>query len=404
MKRNVVHVALAIGISLLIGGCASLLLSTLSPVTRDPAYAGCYPIVGTSQTGFWDNDGTSIVAPASGEAFYGQDAQFPHVVPSYTASADGLTVQDNVTGLTWQKSQASGSMYWGEAQTVIDSLNKQNYGGYGDWRLPTIKELYSLWNESSGWPSIDSSYFDIAYASVDDLSHAIFWSCDAYSGLFESATEASAIGRKMAFGVNFGTGHIKAYTIDCGPRHLVRCVRGNLAYGANLFRDNNDGTISDLATDLMWSRTGSASGMDWKAALAYAHERNAENYRGYNDWRLPNAKELQSIVDYSRSPGATDPGKVGPAIDPLFECPAIVNEAGDGDYPWYWTSTSTVPIAGGSYVYAWYVAFGRAVDADGGDLHGAGAIRFDTKAFGSGRTTIDSERVLNFVRLVRDAR
>jgi hypothetical protein len=142
--------------------------------------------------------------------------------------------------------------------------------------------------------------------------------------------------------------------------------------------------------------------MNWEAALAWAQVKNGENYLGHDDWRLPNAKELQSIVDYSRSPGATDPGKVGPAIDPLFDCTGITNEAGDADYPWYWTSTSTVPIAGGSYVYAWYVAFGRAVDASGGDLHGAGAVRFDSKAVG-GRTTIDSERVLNFVRLVRNA-
>lgn len=388
---------------MLISGCASLFLPILLPVARDPAYPGCYPIVGTSQSGFWDNDGNRIAAPAPGVAFYGQDAQFPHTLPSYTTSADGHTVRDNVTGLTWQKSDESGSMYWAKAQNVIDSLNAGNYGGYDDWRLPTIKELYSLWNESTGWPSIDSTYFDITYASEDELSHAIFWSSDRYSGLFESTTLESAIGKEMAFGVNFGTGHIKAYTTDFGPKHRVRCVRGNLAYGVNLFDDKGDGTISDLATNLMWSKSDSLVGMDWEDSLAYAHTKNAENYLGYNDWRLPNAKELQSIVDYSRSPGATDPGKVGPAIDPLFECTAIVNEAGDADYPWYWTSTSTVPGAGGTYLYAWYVAFGRAVDASGGDLHGAGAVRFDTKAFGGDRTTIDSERVLNFVRLVRNA-
>jgi hypothetical protein len=183
---------------------------------------------------------------------------------------------------------------------------------------------------------------------------------------------------------------------------LVRCVRGNLAYGVNLFEDKGDGIITDLATRLTWSKADSLVGMDWEAALAFAQGKNAENYLGHNDWRLPNAKELQSIVNYSRSPGATDSAKVGPAIDPLFSCTGITNEAGEADYPWYWTSTSTVPKADGTYLYAWYVAFGRAVDANGGDLHGAGAVRFDTKSINTERATIDSERVLNYVRLVRD--
>jgi hypothetical protein len=369
-------------------------------VPREPAYVGSYPIVGTNQSSCWDSAGNRI-APVFGEAFYGQDAQYAHTSPVYSNSSDGLTVKDEITGLTWQKTPETSSMYWAESQDVIDSLNSQNYGGYNDWRLPTIKELYSLWNARTGWPYIDTNYFDLTYSSENELSHAIFWSSDKYTGLFESTMDTSAIGKEMAFGVNFGTGHIKAYTISAGPKHLVRCVRGNLAYTVNLFQDNGDGTISDLATGLMWTQTDSGSGIDWEHALAYAQTQNSVNYLGHNDWRLPNPKELQSIVDYTRSPGATDPAKVGPAIDPLFRCTGITNEAGGPDYPWYWTSTSVIPQANGSYIYAWYVAFGRAVDAEGGDLHGAGAVRFDSKAAGSGRTTIDSERINNYVRLVR---
>jgi hypothetical protein len=369
-------------------------------VPREPAYTGCYPIVGTSQSSCWDSAGNRI-APVFGEAFYGQDAQYAHTSPVYSNSSDGLTVKDEITGLTWQKSYDSGTYYWGDTQDVVSNLNNTNYGGYNDWRLPTIKELYSLWNAGTGWPYIDTNYFDLTYSSENELSHAIFWSSDKYTGLFESTTDTSAIGKEMAFGVNFGTGHIKAYTISYGPTHLVRCVRGNLSYGVNMFQNNNDGTVSDLATGLMWAQSDSASGMDWTAALAYVQAQNSAHYLGHNDWRLPNTKELQSIVDYTRSPGAKNTANAGPAIDPLFSCTGITNEAGDPDYPWYWTGTSVIPQANGSYIYAWYVAFGRAVDADGGDLHGAGAVRFDSKAAGSGRTTIDSERINNYVRLVR---
>ncbi|MBV5344236.1 MAG: hypothetical protein JZU63_01150, partial [Rhodoferax sp.] len=47
-----------------------------------------------------------------------------------------------------------------------------------------------------------------------------------------------------------------------------------------------------------------------------------------------------------------------------------------------------------------YVAFGRAADASGKDLHGAGAIRFDAKVTGKPQGQ-DAERVFNYVRLVR---
>jgi hypothetical protein len=369
-------------------------------IPRNTASSGSYPIVDTSQTGLWDSNGNSITAPTTGQDFYGQDAQFSGTQPGYTSSSDGLTVKDEITGLTWQKTHKTSPVYWAESQNVIDSLNGQNYGGYNDWRLPTIKELYSLWNAGTGWPYIDTNYFDLNYSSENELSHAIFWSSDKYTGLFESTMDTRAIGKKMAFGVNFGTGHIKAYTICMGPRHLVRCVRGNLSYGVNMFQDNTDGTISDLATSLMWAQSDSTSGMDWEAALAYVQTQNTANYLGHNDWRLPNTKELQSIVDYTRSPGATSPANVGPAIDPLFSCTGITNEAGNSDYPYYWTSTSAIFQANGPYLFAWYVAFGRAVDENGEDLHGAGAVRFDAKVTG-GPAGEGSERVYNYVRLVR---
>ena len=372
----------------------------LQVVQREPAYAGCYPVVGTSQTKSWDSAG-NIITPASGGAFFGQDSQFEHITPVYTKSSDGLTVKDEVTGLTWQKYYDAGIYYWAETQTLVDNLNNQNYGGYNDWRVPTIKELYSLWNGSVGWPYIDVNYFDIKYTDEQDLSHAIFWSSDKYTGVMGNISGAPGAepGAELAFGVNFGTGHIKAYSIKVGPKHFVRCVRGNLSYGVNLFQNNGDGTISDLATGLMWQQTDNGSGMDWEHALAYAQTQNNANYLGHNDWRLPNTKELQSLVDYTRSPYATNSANVGPAINALFSCTGILNDGGKADYPYYWTSTSAMSIANGSYPSAWYVAFGRAEDGNGEDLHGAGAVRFDKKTVGTGQ---GEERVLNFVRLVRD--
>ena len=402
MKRNIssaitaYQINLMLLIMILFVGCTT---DEVVIVTREAASVGSYPIVGTSQTKSWGSTG-NIITPVLGEAFYGQDAQYVHTTPVYTKSSDGLTVKDEVTGLTWQKSYDSGTYYWGASQVVADNLNKKKYGGFNDWRLPTIKELYSLWNASTGWPWIDTNYFDINYSSEQDLSHAIFWSSTKYAGVMGNISANNETpGAELAFGVNFGTGHIKAYSISVGPKHFVRCVRGNLSYGVNLFQDNNDGSISDLATGLMWTKADNGLGIDWEHALAYAQTQNKANYLGHNDWRLPNTKELQSLVDYTRSPTATNAANVGPAINVLFSCTGILNGGGKADYPYYWTNTSAISQPNGTYSNAWYVAFGRAEDGSGEDLHGAGAVRFDKKVVG---TSQGEERVLNYVRLVRN--
>ena len=58
-------------------------------------------------------------------------------------------------------------------------------------------------------------------------------------------------------------------------------------------------------------------------------------------------------------------------------------------------------MTNGVYHYAWYVAFGRAVDDSGADFHGAGAVRFDTKTE-DGPDAEGSEPYYHYVRLVRD--
>ena len=141
--------------------------------------------------------------------------------------------------------------------------------------------------------------------------------------------------------------------------------------------------------------------MDWQAALAYCED--ARYLAGYDDWRLPNAKELQSLVDYSRAPDATGSA----AIDPLFSATPITNEAGQADYAAYWSSTTHLNTRNGAN--AAYVAFGRALGYMNGwiDIHGAGAQRSDPKtgdpaAYPTGHGPQgDAIRIDNFARCVR---
>jgi hypothetical protein len=349
-----------------------------------------YVLAVSGQTDAYDLDGEVVTGLSEGDDLYGQDANYlKGKTMTYTDNGDG-TVTDNVTGLMWQQTPSSDDYMWSEAEEYCENLELD---GYDDWRMPSLKELFSISDFSSGWPYIDTDYFDLASGEVTKDEQ--FWSSNLYVGVTEEG------GSDAAFGVNHVTGHIKAYAASSsGPigGKYVRAVRGD-AYGVNDFVDNGDETITDNSTGLMWSQNDNEEGVDWEAALKYAE--NSE-LAGYTDWRLPNVKELQSIVDYTRSITATDAENVGPAIDPLFNCTSITSEAGYDDYAYYWTSTSAYfSTSSPGYYYAWYVALGRAVNDEGEDFHGAGAVRFDTK-YENGPAAEDAERYYNYVFMVRD--
>ncbi|MEY2669412.1 MAG: hypothetical protein RJA59_2050, partial [Pseudomonadota bacterium] len=432
-RRTALRHLLATVALVALAGCGG---TSSSPEASTPSSPRNFQVVDTGQVKTFDA-ATEIAAPRVGQPFNGQDAQFSGNQPRYTRSADALTVLDEVTGLTWQRSPDTNGdgtidsldkMTLAQAQARPAVLNAARYGGHADWRLPTIKELYSLMNfagtdvgpgsdPATLIPFIDRAYFDFAYgdtAAGERIIDAQF----ASSTLYVSTT---MLGDQTLFGVNFADGRIKGYglTMAGGAQKtfFVRLVRG-AAYGENDFADNGDGTISDRASGLMWTKGDSAAGMNWQEALAWVQARNAANHLGHSDWRLPNAKELQGIVDYTRSPDTTSSA----AISPLFSCTGITNEAGKADFPSYWTSTTHESQGGGPSTAATggaavYVAFGRAMgymtapsDPTLGawlDVHGAGAQRSDPKAgnpadFPHGRGPQgDAIRIDNYVRLVR---
>ncbi len=361
-----------------------------------------YAIVDTGQKSYYDDEGNAIEAPRKGRAFYGQDAQYSGLQPAYKNNGDG-TVTDLNTGLMWQKTPDFDTLRdWDEAS---DYAQKLVLAGHDDWRLPTIKELYSLiafyGSMKTTTPYLDTDYFDFQYPDPEtglrDMD-AQYWSSTRYVGSVMQGNEA-------AFGVNFADGRIKGYAAaqdGSGPTmsRYVRCVRGNTKYGINDFKDNGDGTITDRATNLMWMKIDSGYTMNWEDALEYSENLD---YAGYSNWRLPNPKELQSIVDYTRAPDAKDASKRSAAIDPIFDITEMES--------WFWTGTSH----GDDLSAAVYVCFGRATAATiwNGDLmnvHGAGAQRSDPKKgdpdnWPDGRGPQNDEiRIYNYVRCVRDAK
>ncbi len=253
---------------------------TTTPEGESTASAS-YPIVDTNQ-GLCYNNSELIDCPAEGEAFYGQDAQYTGNAPSYTDNGDG-TVTDNVTGLVWAQDLSTSTMDWDEASTYCDSATT---GDISDWRLPSVKELWSIRDFSQGWPWVDTDYFYLV-GDGSDMGRHHSWTSNAY--LVESEYQNEQVIGDPHWIVNDWTGHIKAMS----GRRFVRCVSGD-EYGINDFADNGDGTVSDNATGLMWAQDDNGEAIDWETALAYADGRNHRRLR-----RLAPA-QCQGVAEHCR--------------------------------------------------------------------------------------------------------
>ncbi len=378
----------ASGLFLMLGlvGCG-VDVSGTSPATTTTVAASSltYPIVDTDQTSCYDSS-TGNTATCNGS---GYDADYDGYQPSYTVSLDGKVVTDNVTRLLWTQStdtngdgavNYSDKMSQSAAASYCASLSLDSYS----WRLPSIKEAYSLvlfsGTDASDYTGTSTSVLTPFLSPVFDWAFGDTTAGDRIiDGQYATSTmyvSTTMLGSTTMFGMNFVDGRIKGYPVAT-KKFYVRCVSGNSSYGINHFVDNGDGTISDKATGLMWEQTDHTSLIFDQAVSTCENATTA----GYSDWRLPNAKELQSILDYTRSPDTSSSA----AIDPVFSATSFTNESNVADWGYYWTSTTHVHYDG-SGSDAVYDSFGRALgyfDAGAGleilDVHGAGAQRSDNK-------------------------
>ncbi|WP_108061013.1 Lcl domain-containing protein [Poseidonibacter lekithochrous] len=374
-----------------------------------------YTVMDTSQKSFF-NDKTFIQSPKINEAFYGQDATYIGNKVIYKDNKNS-TIIDIQTGLIWQKTYTEKLSF----NDAVKYAKEARIGGFNDWRIPTVKELYSLidFNGKTGTsrnknnvvpsdakPYINTDYFDFEYSNDRRYIDVQFWTSTDY-------TSTTMNGNETFFGVNFADGRIKGYpkysvNSKVPGKYYLRLVRGNTKYGKNKFIDKNNGTIYDEATTLTWTKNDSGP-YNWKDSLAYCENLN---YAGISTWRLPNAKELQSIVDYSKSPNATSSA----SINDIFKSTKIKNENNSIDYGYYWSSTTHLDgkDLGANAVY---LSFGRALGYMNDrrlnirslvDVHGSGAQRSDPKSgskmkFSKGRGPQgDVVRIYNFARCVSD--
>jgi hypothetical protein len=256
--------------------------------------ANAIQIPDTGQTDCFDTQ-TTISCPSETDPFYGQDAQFsfsPQILVKLDISGNPLPdgasewsmVMDQTTGLIWEVKTDDGSIhdkdnqygYYYLEEKFIDRMNQNMFGGFSDWRIPEMDELNTLTNIRHHRPSINPQYFPNTRASdywtatphVNDTSQG--WCVSFFHG------NDSIQSRQSAF--------------------YVRAVRGSVYIDPNKFHDNNDGTITDTLTGLMWQKE-TITGQSWKDALNTCQKLELA---GYNDWRLPGKEVLRSIVDYTQ--------------------------------------------------------------------------------------------------------
>lgn len=353
----------------------------LTILDDDPAFPAAYPQPALNDTGVTQcADVTSTGQACPVASYLGQDAQYGRDVTPPAKVGGGAAgfdftkldatgtpianqadtyaqtpwscLKDNVTGLVWEMKTASAGLHsadclysWWDGKTqvsgggqggvyapcgnirldtyaLVKAVRKEAFCGFNDWRLPTVEELRSISNYTAGTYGVgilDPSYFP----NVKPYYH---WTADYNPG----------------FGAAFGFGGTYASTSIGGYTTHTRLVRGGTAAGGTRFSDNGDGTVTDSRTGLMWKRcsegmswdnvgkacTGAATSNGWQTSLTNAE---AASFAGKTDWRLPNIKELGSVVDHTKLYDA--PGSSKAAIDTaLFAVPGGFNMI-------YWTST-----------------------------------------------------------------
>ena len=218
-----------------------------------------------------------IDCPAPGEPFYGQDAQYTTNPMSFTDNVDG-TVTDNVTGLMWQEEDDDAAKPWRDAFAYCDYLE---LAGHTNWRLPNEYEIQGIVDYGQQErPSIDAAYFP-------DLKPSYYWSSSIYTGSTDSAWRVYYLGN-----VNYN---------EITNSMYVLCVRDEPTLQS--FTDNGNGTVTDNVTGLLWQQEVDGVEMDWEDALAYCED---SELAGRTDWRLPDIKELRSIVDNTQYDPAVD--------------------------------------------------------------------------------------------------
>jgi hypothetical protein len=118
------------------------------------------------------------------------------------------TVYDSLTNLIWQKTPYADTLTWEQALTYADTLTQ---AGYSDWRLPNIKELQSIQDNTAINPALNTNYFNVfgrkKFWSATTLSNRTTsaWYFDTQFGITTYQTKTSRLNTWVLRGGQFAT-------------------------------------------------------------------------------------------------------------------------------------------------------------------------------------------------------
>lgn len=313
----------------------------------------------TGQIHCWSSGGDLIDCTGSGQDAAWQ-AGLSSPIPRFVDNTDG-TVTDRLTGLIWlQDADRFGEVTWEQALENVKNLATGNCGlsdnsKPGDWRLPNIKELFSLIDYGKSDPIIP----DDARDAFRNVRSSIYWTSTTLAA-------APTLAWMMTLGIGPTVFDLKinpnrmwavrgksSVVPQTGQRHCYDPKNHNLVnpfefydcdgtgqdgelqagvpWSNNRFTDNNDGTVTDNLTSLVWLKNANPFGLrTWEQSLKDCNKLSSGNYgltdnSKPGDWRLPNIKEIESLIDYgSFGPCLPNGGKPFENLRPSS----------------YWTSTS----------------------------------------------------------------
>ncbi len=260
-----------------------------------------------SATKLCSNGATVITCPTTGPLST-QDGVKQEPVPSYSVAGNEVT--DPVTGLVWTKDYLNA-----DDHAKVGTRCKTKYGL--SWRLPSAGELSTLIDYGRPEPTIDQTF------TMPSAANRSFWTSSSFN---VTATTSHVH-------IDFKDGLVYDVGKNSTPR-FGRCVKNDLV---GKFTADPCGVVTDSKTRLMWPNVvDNGQSHNWTSALAYC---DGFIHAGHEDWRVPTAKELLTIVKEGGS---------APHIDTVL--------FGNTPKLGHWTSTPYQPDPS----QAWFVDFNAA--------------------------------------------
>ena len=290
------------------------LLLVLALLVGLPAWSGAQAVdlPKTGQTICYDTAGGVIACAGTGQD---GDIQAGVAWPSPRFTVSGACVIDNLTGLMWpQNGNLFGLRTWDQA---LSDANGLTLCGYSDWRLPNVNELESLvyagqdntaaWLNTQGFSNVRVGYYWSAtsyagfprwtwivtlwdgYVSTGGKAYNSYYVWPVRAGSPPSAVELPQTGQTTCYGTLGGV-------IACAGTGQDGDIRTGVAWPSPRFTVSGD-CVTDNLTGLMWVQRPDSTTRTWQQALDYA---NGLTLCGYSDWRLPNRKELRSLIHYGQ--------------------------------------------------------------------------------------------------------